>query len=529
MINVSDNFHKAAFGQIINPILKLYVSFDKQLSTGNFFALGQSQLNGPDLLKFAGSDADTQGWNFYNYVDYSDRLVSMGWERTLQFPYQIQCGMADFTLSNTDGFFTPLNPNSSIGAYNLPARPMKLAAGFAYEGSTETIPQMFGMTDGLPTVQPGSKTADYHAIDMLYNICSQALKTTINMRNARTDEVIAAILESYGLAATQYNLAPGRYRIPFVFFDVGASIGDALKKLVQSENGFMWLDEEGVVRFVTSAAMAQETEVKAKLSDYHIMSIENGDLTNIVNHVKITADIREVQEYQEIYTKTTSNQPAPNDIWAIPPNSTLTITCGLSDPCYDIVTPTLGRASSVSWFTAKDANMANEVKSGITATGVITSNSYIITFTNTNTYIVRIDEMVLWGEPAKVINQLEYDAYDDEAVEKYGEQILEITDNQFFQTYSQANSYARTMIRQHSEITRTVKVSIKGDFSFQLLDLVEIDATGGAFNGVYQILGISYEYSNNKLVTILTLNGTSVQEGVFTLNISQLNGEDKIQ
>lgn len=528
MINVSDNFHKAAFGQIINPILKLYVSFDKTLSSGNFFTLNQSQLNGPDILKFAASNADTQSWDFYNYVDYSDRLVSVNWERTLQFPYQIQCGMTDFTVTNTDGFFTPLNPNSPIGMNNLPSRPMKIAAGFNYTGSIEMVPQMVCTTDGLPVIQNGSKTADYHAIDFLYSICEQTLKTTINMQNARTDEVIAAILQSYGLSATQYNLAPGRYRIPFVFFDVGDSIGDALKKLVQSENGFMWLDEEGVVRFVTSAAMASETDVQAKLSDYQIMSLENGNLTDIVNHVKITAEVREVQEYQEVYTKSDSSDSVSTSLWVVPAGGTFTISCGLADPCYDVVAPTLGHASSVSWFKAKTDN-GNEVLQGVTATGVLSSRAYEITFTNTNTYAVEITEMKLWGEPAKVIDVLDYDAYDDESVEKYGEHILEITDNQFFQTYTQANSYARTLIRQHSEITRTVKATIKGDFAFQLLDLIEVEATGGAFDGIYQILVIKYEYSNNRLNTVLTLNGAKVEDGMFTLNISQLNGEDKLQ
>ncbi len=527
MIGVSDNFHKAAFGQIIKPILKLYVSFDKSLNEGEFFTLDKSQLNGPDLLRFAGSDADTQSWDFYNYVDYSDRLVSLSWERTLQFPYQIQCGMADFTVSNTDGFFTPLNPNSPIGENNLPARPMKLAAGFEYQGNTEVIPQMAGITDGMPVTQSGSKTVDYHAIDFLYQICNQSLKTVINMRNARTDEVIAAILQSYGLAPSQYNLEPGRYRIPFVFFDVGDSIGDALKKLVQSEGGFMWLDEVGVVRFATSAMSANNIDTKAVLGSYHVMSIDTGDLSDIVNHVKITAEIREVQEYQEVYTKSDSTESVSTSLWVVPAGESITVNCSLGDPCYDVVAPTLGRASSVSWFTAITSSGA-QVTRNITATGVLSSGSYAVTFTNTNTYDVEIAEMKLWGEPAKVTDVLNYDAYEDVSVEKYGDQILEITDNQFFQTYGQANAYARTLIKQHAEYNRSIKVGIKGDFALQLLDLIEIN-TGGDYDGIYQILGISYSYSNNRLTTYLTLNGTGIKEGVFTLNVSRLNGEDRIQ
>lgn len=529
MISVSDNFHKAAFGQIIRPILRLYISFDKTLQEGKFFTLDESQLNGPDLLKFAASNADAQSWDFYKYVDYSDRLVGMSWERSLQFPYHIQCGMADFTLSNTDGFFTPLSPNSPIGENNLPARPARLAAGFNYPGSTEIIPQMVGITDGMPTMQNGSKTIDYHLIDFLYDICNQKLKTVINMRDARTDQVIAAILQSYGLAPTQYKLDSGRYKIPFVFFDIGDSIGDALKKLVQAEDGFMWLDEEGVVRFATSLSVDGATDIVAKLSDYEIMSLESGDLSNIVNHVKVTAELREVQEYQEVYTKSDSTESVSTSLWVIPSHGELTISCGLGDPCYDVVTPTQGKASSVSWFTAINSN-GYLVSSGVTATGVLSSNAYTITFQNNNGFPVEIAEMKLWGEPAKVYDVLEYDAYDDESVAKYGDQILEITDNQFFQTYYQANAFARALIKQYGEYNRSITVRIKGDFAFQLLDLIEIDASNGQYNGIYQIRGISYEYSNNELVTKLTLNGgTTIEDGVFTLNISKLNGEDLIQ
>lgn len=527
MIGVSEGFHEAAFGQVICPTIRLAASFDKELLDGGLFTLDQSALDGPDLLSFAANDAATQAWDYYNYKDYSDRLVAASWERSLAFPYQIQSAMADFTVSNTDGFFTPLNPQSSIGENNLPARPVKLAAGFRYPGSTEIVPQLVGITDGLATVHNDSKTVDYHVVDFLYDICNQPLKTVINMRDARTDQVIAAILESYGLSAAQYSLARGRFTIPFVFFDIGASVGDALKQLVQSENGFMWLDERGIVRFETTLSNGNDLEVVAHLSDYQIMSITPGELSDIVNHVKITAEVREVQEWQEVYTKSDSTEDVSASLWVVPANGALEMSCGLGDPCYEVVAPTLGKASSVSWFTAVDDHL-KPVTSGITATGVLSSNAYKVTFKNNHAFPVEIAEMKLWGEPAKVYDVLNYEAYDDESLAKYGDQLLDISDNQFFQTYRQANLFARTLIRQHSTYTRTLKVDIKGDFSFQIADLIEIGVPGGQYNGVYQITGIAYQYDNNALRTTLSLNGTSIEPGMFTLDISKLNGEDKL-
>lgn len=526
MIDVIPSFHSSAFGQVIKPIVKLYVSFDKELKIEEFFTLDESQLNGGDILKSSSTDTPAQNWDFYNYHDYSDRIVQADWERRLEFPYQIQCGMADFTVDNTDGYFTPLNPNSSIGEYNLPARPFRLYAGFH---GVQIIPQLVGLTDGLPDVNVESKTIDYHGIDFLYDICNHSLRNIVDMREVTTDEVIAAILQDYGLAPSQYSLAKGRYTVPFVFFDIGEDAGTALKQLVQSEDGFMWLDEKGIVRFETSVSMNSNTDIIAKLTGYDIVSLRASSLDNIVNHIRINAEIREVQEWQEVYTKSDSLDSVSDSLWVVRAGETMTMSCNLSDPCYDIVTPTQGRASSVSWFTAIDQSM-QEVKDGVTATGKLTSNAYIITFTNTHAYNVEINEMKLWGEPAKVYDVIDYDAYDDVSVEQYGDQLLEINDNQFFQTYYQADSYARSVIGQRKSYGKTVEARIKGDFSFQLMDQIELETSQEEYNGIYRIIGLSYSYNGKELVTNLTLgNGTQVKEGVFTLNISQLNEEDLIQ
>jgi len=526
MIGVSDSFHSKAFGQIIAPIVRLYVSFDKTLNTGSFFTLDTSELSGADILKSGEIDVPSQDWDFYDYKDFSDRLVSVNWSRALEFPYQVQCGQLDFSLSNTDGFFIPLNTKSAIGELNLPSRPVRLYAGF--NGETQILPQFVGLTQELPAVHNESRTVDYHVVDFLWDICSEALTTAIDLQNVRTDEVIAAILQSYGLAPSQYQLARGRYTVPFVFFDVGETIGTALKQLVQSENGFLWLDEKGIVRFETASSINSDTETVAKLTDYDILDMAAGDFSDIVNHIRISADIREVQEYQEIYAKSESAETVSSSLWVVPAGGSYKISCGLSDPCYDVVAPTLGESSSVSWFTAQDSSL-NEVKSGITATGVLSSTSYDITFVNTNNFAVEIVAMKLWGSPAKVYDRIDYDAYDDESVKKYGDQLLEITDNRFFQTYSQADSYARQLIGARRDYNRTMTASIKGDFSFQLMDMIEIETAAGDYDGIYRILGISYQIQDGNLVTELTLNGASIQSGAFTLNVSRLNGEDLLQ
>lgn len=526
MIKVDDEFHKRAFGQIISQIVKLYVSFSKKLNEGQFFMLDKSLLNGTDILKGSKEDIPAQNWDFYEYSDYSDRLVAINWSRSLEFPYQIQCGMADFTLDNTDGFFTPLSQDSPIGNDNLPARPLRISAGF--KGSNSIIPQFAGLTQEIPDVKNGSRTVDYNAMDFLQDICQTPLAKVINMHDVTTDQVIAKILEAYGLSPKQYNLAKGKFKIPFVFFDVDENAGTALKQLVQSENGYMWLDENGIVRFETVAAISGDTDVVATISDYDIVEISSGKSSDIINHVTVNAEIRELQEWQEIYAKSDSTKSVSNSLWTVPPKDTREVKCGLSDPCYDVVAPTLGRASSVSWFTAIDEHL-NPVTYGVSATGQITSNSYIITFKNDRAFPVEIAEMKLWGEPAKVVNEVNYDAYDDESVEMFGDKLLSITDNKFFQSNYQAANFAKNVIGMRKNYQRSIQVSIKGDFSFQLMDMVKIETISGEYNGLYRIIGISYKFENNRLTTELTLNGASINDGVFTLNVSMLNEQDLLQ
>lgn len=526
MINVPETFHKLAFGQVINPIVRLYISFSKEIEMGQFFVLNQSQLNGADILKGSQEDIPAQDWDFYKFNDYTDRLVDVDWSRSLQFPYQIQCGMLDFTVSNTDGYFTPLNTASSIGETNLPNRPIKLYAG--YNDTTQIVPQFVGLTQELPSITESATTAQYHAIDFLHNICSQPLSKAIAMKSVTTDAVIASILESYGLAPSQYKLAKGRYTIPFVFFDINEDAGSALKQLVQSENGFMWLDEQGIIRFETSASVAADANVVAKLSSYDIMSITPSDISDIINHITINAEVREVQAWQEVYAKSESTESVSDNLWVVPANGEVEIRCGLADPCYDVQSPTLGKASSVSWFTAIDSHL-NDITDGITASGTLSSNAFTITFSNSHSYPVEINELKLWGEPAKVYDVINYDAYDDESVEKYGNQLLEISDNQFFQTYQQADHYARSVIGERKDYNRMIVAEIKGDFSFQIMDMIELDTIETEYNGIYRIVGIEYSLNENGLVTKLQLNGAKIHDGEFTLNISVLNGEDKLQ
>ena len=517
MISVSDKFHELARGQIIQPIVAPYISFDKDFDdTVGFFTLDQSVLDGPDIL--SNPDATPlQIWDLYSYRDFSDRLVELTLARSVEFPYTVQIAQADITFDNHDGFFTP-GSGSSIDEYNLPARPARIYAGFQGQGS---IPQLVGLTSDMPDINQGSRTADYHVNDFLVQICDSSLTEIVDMRDARTDEVLAAIVEQFGLSPSQYSFEPGANTIPFVFFDIGQDAGEAIKKLVQAEGGRFWLDELGILRFQARGSFSDQLAMS--FDEYAIIDVRPSDNSQMVNHIKIGADIREVQEYQVVYTKNASGDGTSN-LWVISHNFSNTISCSLSDPCYDVQNPTIGRSSSVSWFTCKDSN-GDPVTSGVTATSQLTSNALIVTFTNSNNFDVEIDELQLFGEPAKVTNRLDYEAYDDESVEEYGDHLLEISDNQFFQSDDQADLYARYMLYERAHYNPVLEVDVKGDFSLMLGDIIEL---AGEYSGTYIVDGINWQSGPGYLTTTLKVHQYNAPH-YFTLDSSILDGTDVLK
>jgi len=518
MITVSDRFHAAAKGQIIQAIAAAYISFDKARGDNvRFFTLDSSMLDSGDILDTPDTNP-MQMWDTYDYKDYSDRLVSMNWSRSVEFPYTVQAAMADITFNNFDDYFSP-ERGSSIDANNLSGRPTKVYAGFHGQGY---VPQLVGLTDGMPDINPYSKTADYHVIDFLSEISNQDLNSVVAMRDVRTDEVLSAIVAQFGILPNQCHFDQGMNVIPFVFFDIGTNAGEVIKKLVQAEGGRFWLDEQGILQF--RARNNTETTLAAVIPEYSIIDVAPDDNSNMINHIKITAELREIQEWQIVYTKTPSGDRVSTDLWVVPARGSYTISCSLEDPCYDIVAPTIGKVSGVSWFTARKTDQT-EVASGVTVTGVLTANSFNITFTNANNFAVEIDEMELWGEPAKVYDVLNYDAYESESVEKYGEHILEIDDNQFFQTYAGAENYAIYMLHDYAFYNPVLSVEIKGDFALQIGDIV---ALNGDYYGTYIVDALEYRIEAGLLTTKMRVHRYNAPS-YFTLNESVLNGTDELR
>lgn len=516
MQTVPSGFNQRADGDIRPIIWGARLSFDKQFDDDvTFFTLDQSQLNGVDILAPTG-DNPIQAWDYYKYADYTERLVYMNVQRSLEFPYSVVSAIADFQLNNYDKYFTP-NSGSPISSYILPKRPVRLLQGF----SNANLPQFVGLTEGMPEIDREAGTATFTAMDFLTWIYDMPIRNTELMINVRTDEVLANIFDQFGLTPSQYDLAKGRNKIPFLFFEKEQqTAGDIIRPLMQAEMGMLWLDEQGIIRF--RPRLEQPDAAVYTFDADMVISLDTEGEDTIINRVIINASPRQLKEPQAVYSVVN----AGGDENTINGSSSKPINLELENPSINIVQPTLGENSSESWFRAFDMS-GNEVTSNVTVTGVAElTNSYTIFVQNNNSFSVVISEVFLWGEPAKIIGDkpLVWNGYDDVSVEKYEEKTLTI-DNNFIQGAPQANSLGLTLLDEYSEYATILNLEVKGNPALQLSDIIYLDYE--EFTGNYRVIGINNKVQDSKFTQLLKLRAYNPRSW-WTLNQSLLNGTDTL-
>lgn len=511
---VSPQFNQLANGDIRPLSWGAYMSFDKAFDPGiTWFTLNQSVLNGNDVLGVA-EDNPLLPWSQYEYQDYSERLNYMSIERSLEFPYSVVSAIADFQLNNYDKYFTP-NSDSPISSYILPKRPVRLLQGF----SNTVLPQFVGLTEGMPEIDHIAGTATFTAMDFLTWIYDMPIRNTIAMQDVYTGEVLANVFQQFGLTPDQYDIAKGRNKIPFLFFEKEqVTAGDIIRPLMQAEMGMLWLDEQGIIKF--RPRLEQPSEPVYYFDHDSINSLETSEDDQIINHVIINTDVREVQEYQAVYSKSETD----TTLHVVPAGGTYTLPAQLSDPCLTIEDPTPGENSSVSWFTAALPD-GTPVNSGVSVTATeLKTNTFDITFTNSNGFAVNVNQLYLWGQPARQIS-LEptiYEAFDDDSVAKYEEKTLTI-DNNFIQSVSQADSLALMLLDEYAEYNDIVEIEVKGNPALQLSDIIGVYYN--EYSGYYRIIGITNKIQDAKFTQILKCRRYTPRHW-FTLNQSTLNGSD---
>lgn len=490
MQTVSDEFHQIAQNGIRPHDWRLRISFDKQFDDEIEWATWDTSVwDGGDLWK-PSDDNPLQEWDYYTYEDYSDRVVDMEWSREIDFPYSVQSAIADFTLNNYDNYFTP-DSGSPVDGYVLPKRPVRMYSGFK---TTGVIQQFVGITQRMPVLDSSEKTAAFHALDFLSEMFAMPLEETVAMANVTTDEVLDALFQQFGLTDSQYVLAKGRNKIPFLFFEKGKNAGNAFRELMQAEGGNLWLDEQGIIRFEQRLLPIDEPVMT--FNDSNTESVTATGDSEIINTVRVRCDVREVQEFQPVYS---SSDEFGGTLFlepiVVPANGSKFVTIDLQDPLLTASTPTIGHKSNDSWFTVVNNTggvVSSDVSVGLTN---LRQNNYVMLFENDNAFPVTLDKLEVWGEPAKIIDEIRYEAYDEDSVAAYGEQLLEI-ENNMFGSESNCESFALTIIDAYKDFNPIIELSVKGDPSQQNGDIIDVDTRD--FQGEYKVIKTTITMRNSR-------------------------------
>lgn len=516
MQTVPDSFHQMAQNGIRPHTWGLRMSFLKQFDDDiTFFVLDSSILNGDDILA-PSDDNPIQEWDFYRYQNLDDRVVDMEWSREIDFPYSVASAIADYTVNNYDNYFTP-GSGSPIDGYIIPKRPLRLFWGF--RGHTN-LQQFVGVTQSSPVLDSRSKTARFHALDWLAEMFSMPLTETVAMAGVTTDVVLDALFQQFGLSPSQYVLAKGRNKIPFLFFERGKNAGNAFRELMQAEGGALWIDEQGIIRF--EQRLLPIESVAMEFNDSNVEDISLSGDSEIINTVRIRTDIRAVQEFQPVYASTDpeTGQTLIEPI-RVPANGTKFHTAELTDPLLSVSTPTIGQKTDDSWFIVTDLS-GNPVNSDVSISlDTLNNNNYVMLFENDNAFDVLVTQVEVWGEPAKIVDEIRYEAYDEDSVLAYGEQALEI-DNNMFGSESNCESFALTILESYKSFNGVIELSVKGDPSLQLGDIISVDTR--EISGQFKVVKITNTLRDNRATTILKARRYEPFDW-FTLDEDVLNGD----
>lgn len=523
---VDQSFKDAAAAAQRHLSWGLLIAFDKTVDENvDFFTIGTSEIAGPDMIKGAGDDVTF--FDKYIYGEYSDFLIDFSIDRKIgMYPWGTFKAMAHARLDNTSKKFLPGFDND-IGDKIKPARPMKLALGF----DGDTIQKFTGFTH-RPTNSFVSRVTDIRAYDA-FDFIDEFTSELGPFEDAYADDIMEAILFEMGFSADQFVLEQSLQR-PIGFLNPrGKLAGQIFRDLCEAEQGLMFVDEHGIIRFWNRQHIATNQEVMFEL-DYSNMEDGIESTTQIVNDVIVRATPREVQAKQKLWELSSAEK--------ISGNSTKEIFIDFSDE--DGALPVLEHDSpehaldgaSTSVYTTNE----NDDGSGLNRAGDINlineelfGETLMLEFENTSSSPVYITTMDIFGVPAKVRTTIEERYRDQDSIDTYGRNPenngATITiENNYIQDPSTAVSAGYILVNDYAEPGAALRVPHFGKPHLQIGDYgeVTIKDTGevklmvvtGIVDTLDQTGGYSQELhlEERQLVTY------------FTIAESEIGGDDKI-
>lgn len=433
----------------------IQVSFTKTTASGvRFFTINESLIGGNDFLKGAG-DTPTF-FDTYQYTDYTGKVTDWSISRQLgQFPYGLIMAQADVQFDNTSKQFLP-NYDATIGSGILPGRPLKIAVGF----DAESLQQFVGFT-GQPELTLANRKMAVHAFDAMdylnnYSFTTSGTTFSGMLQNVSTSGVLGYYLTNIGFSAGQFVLDSSlQPNIGYVNV-LDRKFGDVINDLMEAEQGLLFADENGVIRFWNKQHIYTNsgTGYRFNLDYNNIIDVQYAN-TPVINDVIVKAKPRSVQPLKRVYTQ--------QSYQTLRPGTTTTLFINFSDdygalPVTSVATPTGGVGAS-SYYVANSAT--DESGTDLTSSVTVVSSynfgtTYQLVLNNASSTPTYLTQLALNGTPAEVTAVIEQRYSDPTSIANYGRNPanngapLEI-DNDYIQDAGGAQSLAYQLVAAYKD------------------------------------------------------------------------------
>lgn len=522
MQSVSSTFTSKTNAAMRKLRYSVLMSFTKDYTdTIDFFTIGSSTIGGTDIIR--GNDTVIQSWDQYTYTDYSDRVLSVEYEREVNAPLaSLTLGIATVVMDNHDDLFTPGNTAGALYGYLLPRRPIRIAVGFG----NETCSVFIGCTESRPIINESDKTARFECIDFLSAIKDKTLDQETIYQNQRTDQIIQSLLETAGLVASQMDLDTGSVIIPFAYFKKGSKLGDALAEIAEAELGNISLSETGRMTFQNRTNWSSHSSVWTFSKD-NVLERKNSGVSDIINVCEVYSQARAVMAKQKLWESA--------GVLEIKGSSTLEVfidftdeygalpVTTMDDPEY-ITSATTSKYATNKYWNGSGPTMSSAVS--LTSSDLFSTAAKLV-FTNTDSQSVFITQLEIYATPAKVQNDIYVRVQDDTSVgdlDAYEENVYKI-ENNYIQDETAANSIAQILISDRAEDDDQQNWLVKGVPQLQISDVVSWDETDQDDDFyVAKISGILDKSGFRQQLRVVkrTINS------YFRIGIATIGGSDKI-
>lgn len=512
------------------------LSWIKNLASNiRFFTIGTSTIGGNDIIQGGGTN-NVSYFDKYNYTDYTRNAKNWSVTRQVgQYPFGLIMAQADVELDNNSNLFTP-NFDATIGSGILPNRPLKIAVGVGQD----SLQQFVGFT-GAPERSFSLRNMTLHAYDVIdylnnYTFTSQSGLTFSGMlTNITTASAIQYYLGQIGFNPNQYNLEHSLQSPIGVVNVTDRKFGQVLQDLVAAEQGIMLADENGIINFwnrqhfVTTSGLG----FLFNFTTRNTIDIQYANAP-IINDVVVIANPRAIAPYQQVW-KTPTYQ-------TIPAGQSYTVFADLSDengalPVTTITTPTaVTLVTPSSYYIANTASdgSGSEASSSITLTSTyLFGTSYKMIFTNTSSSAVYLTDLVLYGTPAKVLNQFSQHYTDQVSIDAYGRNpanngdVLEI-DNDYIQSATDALGLAFALVSNYGQPNRHYTVEVVSNPALQIGDYGKLTLPDTSQVKTVWITGKTDKLNpEGNLTQMLQLEERTLYT-YFTINSSIISGSDVI-